>query len=68
VGDLLDDNEGGHEECSKSETNDDSTNDEDCKSVPLSEDISRHTSIAIDAGNTGDTSNNGSDDKTVSVD
>jgi hypothetical protein len=30
------DNEGGHEECSKPETNNDSTNDEDCESVSLS--------------------------------
>jgi hypothetical protein len=37
VRDLLNDDEGGHEECSKPETDDDSTNDENCGSVPLSE-------------------------------
>ena len=36
VGDFLDDNEGSHEERSKAETNNDSTNDEDCWLVPLS--------------------------------
>ena len=68
VGDLLYDDEGGHEKCCKPETDNDSANNKDCLSVSKYCAIARHTSIAINAGNTGNTPDDSSNDETISVD
>lgn len=71
MSDLLNDNQGSHQESGESESNDDSTDNKHWRESMIAQGLGDGwglTSISVDTWYTGDRTNDSTDNKTITVD